>query len=143
MPMNNFSVGRDITLAVTTAQGQLGLHTITKFTSKQDTTSNKVKLLDGRIFNQRFPDGWSGSLEVERADSTLDDYMAELEANYFAGMNETGCSITEIIQEPNGSLSEYQYTGVVFTLTDAGNWAGDTTVKQTMNWVASRRIKRA
>jgi hypothetical protein len=143
MPMNSFSVGRDITLAITTPGGQLSLGTVTKFSSKQDTTSSKLKLLDGRIFHQRFPDGWSGSMEIERTDSTLDDYMAQVEANYFAGMNETPCSITEIIQEPDGSVSEYQYTGVIFSLSNAGDWVGDTTIKQSLNWVASRRIKRA
>jgi hypothetical protein len=142
MPMNNFSVGRDITIAITTPKGELVLHTLTKFSSKQDVTSNKVKLLDGRIIHQRFPDGWSGTADVERADGTLDDYMAAIEEGYYAGQNELPCSITEIIEEPNGGVSEYQYTGVIFTLANAGDWAGDTTVKQSLSWMASRRIKR-
>jgi len=143
MPMNNFSIGKDITLVVTTPDGQLTLHTITKFSPKQDTTSNKVKLLDGRIIHQRFPDGWSGTMEIERADSTLDDYMAAVEAGYYAGFNELPCSITEIIQEPNGSVSEFQYTGVIFSFSGVGDWTGDATIKQSLNWVASRRIKRS
>ncbi len=143
MPMNNFSIGKDITLVVTTPSGQLAVHNVTKFSSKQDSTSNKVKLLNGRMVHQRFPDGWSGSMEVERGDSSLDDYMAAVEANYYAGMNEMPCSITEIIAEPNGSVSEYQYTGVIFSLSNAGDWSGDTTIKQSLSWVASRRIKRS
>lgn len=143
MPMNNYSVGRDITLAITTANGQLATHNVTKFSSKPDVVQNKVKPLSGQVIHQRFFDGWTGSMDIERADSSLDDYFADLEAGYYAGNNESPCSITEIIQEPDGSVSEYQYTGVVLTLTNAGDWASDTTVKQTVGWVAGRRIKRS
>lgn len=142
MPMNNYSVGRDVTLTVTTPDGQLATHNVTKFSSKQDTKQQKFTLLNGRIVNMRFPDGWSGTMEVARADDSLDAYIAALEDAYYAGKNEQGCSITEIITEPDGSISEYQYTGVIFTLANAGDWSGEAQVNQQLSWVASRRIKR-
>lgn len=142
MPMNNFSVGRDIILAITTATGTLSTHNVTKFSSKPEYKKSKVNPLDGRIIHQRFPDGWTGTLEIERADSSIDDYFAADEAGYYAGNNSSPCSITEIIQEPDGSVSEYQYTGVVLSLTNAGDWSSDTTVKQTLSFDAARRIKR-
>lgn len=89
----------------------------------------------------RFFDGWSGSFHIERRDSTVDDYFVQLEAAYYAGLNEQAASITDIKQEPNGAITVYRYFGVLLDLTDAGNWAGDATVKQAINFVAERRIK--
>ena len=142
MPMNNYTVGRDVTLAITTPEGQLATHNVTKFDSKQDTKTTKFTLMNGRVINQRFPDGWSGTMEVARADDSLDAYIAALEDGYYAGKNEQPCSITEIITEPDGSISEYQYTGVIFTLTNAGSWSGEAQVNQQLSFMASRRIKR-
>jgi hypothetical protein len=141
MPVNNFSVGRDISVTVVTASGPLFFNLITDFTSKQDTTKTRIKGLDGKTRWVRFFDGWSGSFKIERRDSTPDDYFSQLEANYYQGLNEQAASITEIIQEPNGSLTQYRYFGALLDFDDAGNWSGDATVKQTISFVCERRIK--
>jgi hypothetical protein len=141
MPVNSFSVGRDISLIINTASGPLSFNLLTGFTSKQDTTQTRIKGLDGKTRYVRFFDGWSGSFHIERRDSTVDDYFVQLEAAYYAGLNEQAASITDIKQEPNGAITVYRYFGVLLDLTDAGNWAGDATVKQAINFVAERRIK--
>ncbi len=141
MPINNFSVGRDVSLDVVTPDGPLPFGLITKFTAKPDITDKKIKGIDGITRHVRFPDGWSGVFDVERQDSTLDDYFASLEANYYAGMNELSCTITETIQEVSGAVSQFRYVGVLLKLDDAGDWAGDETVKQKLSFVASRRLK--
>lgn len=139
MPINGFSVGRDVTLDVVGASGPLRFGLVTKFTSKPDIQDQKIKGLDGITRHVRFPDGWSGSFDVERMNDVLDNYFAQLEDNYYAGTNEQPCTITETITEPDGSLSQYRYEGVLLKLDDAGDWEGAKTVKQKVSFVATRR----
>lgn len=141
MPINGYSVGRDWTLVIQTANGPLQLNKITSFKKKQDVTDVRVKRIDGITDHVRFPDGWSGSFDIERQDAAVDNYFAQLEANYYAGINEQACQIYETIQEANGAVSQFRLDGVLLTLADAGNVAGDATIKQSLNFVASRRIK--
>ncbi|MBN6210669.1 hypothetical protein JYK21_29765 [Ralstonia pickettii] len=141
MPIQGYSVGRDYTLVLQTPTGPLSLSKITSFKSKQDVTDVRVKRLDGITDHVRFFDGWSGSFDIERQDATADNYFAQLEANYYAGINESPAQIYETIQEANGSVSQFRYDGVLMTFADAGNRAGDATIKQSINFVASRRIK--
>lgn len=141
MPLNGFTIGRDVTPNINTPSGALSPSLITKFTAKPETTKKKVKGLDGRTRHLIFPDGWTGAFEVERQDSTVDDFFAAQEAGYYNGQNLLPSTITQTITEVNGSVSQYQYNGVVFSLDDAGDWAGDDTVKQKISFEAETRIK--
>lgn len=141
MPLNGFSIGRDVSLDIITPQGPIKLSLITKFTSKMDITDKKIKGLDGITRHLRFPDGWSGSFEIERQDSTADDYFSQIEDNYYAGQNELTGTLTETISEPNGAVTQYRYENVLLKYDDAGEWAGDTSVKQKVSFVAARRRK--
>ncbi|CAJ0698826.1 hypothetical protein [Ralstonia holmesii] len=141
MPIQGYSVGRDYTLVIQTASGTLQPNKITEFKSKQDVTDVRVKRLDGITDHVRFFDGWSGGFSIERQDAALDNFFAQLEANYYAGINEQPAQIYETIQEANGAVSQFRYDGVLMTLDDAGTRAGDATIKQSISFVASRRIK--
>jgi len=143
MPLNGFTVGRDVSTNIQTPSGALTLGGLTKFTSKPETTDKKVKLLNGRTKHLIFPDGWVGSFECERQDSTIDDFIAAQEANYYAGQNLLPSTITETINEVSGAVTQYQYVGVIFKLEDAGDFAGDETVKQKLTFMAETRIKLA
>jgi hypothetical protein len=143
MPINNFSVGRDVSLVIQTPGGPLISSLVTHFSSKADMTEIKVKGLDGITRHVRFFDGWSGKFEYERQDSVLDDYFAQLEANYYLGVPEQPCMIQETIQNPNGSIVQYVYPGVLLKYDNAGSWEGDKTVKLDISWVAIRRLKTA
>ena len=141
MPLNGYSVGKDVTLTIVTPNGVMTLPKITHFRSKQDTIDEKKKPLDGITDFLRYYDAWSGSFTVERTDSTLDDYFAALEANFYAGLTEGPVSITETIQEVSGAVSQYRYTRVLLKYEDAGEFAGDKSVTQSLSFVAGRRIK--
>ncbi|CBJ38333.1 conserved protein of unknown function [Ralstonia solanacearum CMR15] len=141
MPIQGYSVGRDYTLVFQTSTGALQPNKITEFKAQQDVNDVKVKRLDGITDHVRFFDGWSGSFNVERQDPTLDNYFAQLEANYYAGINEQPAQIYETINEANGAISQFRYDGVLMSLADSGTRAGDATVKQSVNFVASRRVK--
>lgn len=141
MPVNGFSVGRDVSLDIVGPSGPVRFSLITKFSSKQQTKTSKIKGLDGITRPVRFFDGWDGSFEIERQDSTVDDYFSQLEANYYSGLNDASVTITETITEVSGAVSQYRYTGVLLQLDDAGDYAGDSTVKQKVSFISSRRIK--
>src|SRR5262249_43238712 len=106
-----------------------------------DTTDFKVKLINGSTPTLIFRDGWSGSFMFDRQDSAVDDYIAQLEADYFLGIQHPGSTITETITEVNGSVTQYRYTRCVFKLSDAGSWKGDSTVKMALDFMAERRLK--
>lgn len=141
MPTNNFNVGRDITLTIVTTSGPLNFNLLTSFRSKQDSTEQRIKGIDGVTRPVRFFDGWSGGFSIDRQDSTVDDYFSQLEANYYAGVNEQAASITETVTEVSGAVTQYRYVGVLLKLDDAGTWEGDKTVKQSISFMASRRMK--
>ena len=139
MPIGNFTVGRDISLSIVTSSGPLQLNLITAFRSKQEIIEIKVKGLDGVTRFVRFVDGWTGSFQIERRDPTVDSYFSQLEANYFAGQSERPVSITETVTEIDGSVSQFRYKEVYLKLDDAGEYKGDSTVKQSISFVARER----
>lgn len=142
MPANGFSLGRDKTLVVVTKSGPIRFEGLTGFTSKKTPKTKLVHLMNGVNTPVSNRSGeWTGSFEIERRDSTVDQLFAQLEANYFAGLNEDAASITETIAEPNGTISQFRFTGVILDLDDAGNWKGDATVPIKVSFMAARRIQ--
>ncbi len=139
MPMNGYSVGRDITLNVMTPNGPLTINKITGFSTKQEVSKSKVKRLDGINDPLRFFEGWSGSFDVERSDSIIEDYFVKLEDNFYTGQNEQLCSIMETIANPDGSVSQYRYERVILALENAGEWKGDSSVKIKVSFEAARK----
>lgn len=140
MPLNGYNIGRDVSLDFVASDGPKRFSKITGFTSKQETTDQKVKGLDGIVTNLRFFEGWGGSFDIERQNAVVDKYFAQLEANYFQGLNEKPATITETIAEPDGSLSTFRYEGVMAKLADAGDKKSDQTVKMRIEFMATRRI---
>lgn len=142
MPMNGFTVGRDVTLNIFGSDGAThSFPTLTGFDKKQATVDIQSKGMDGVIRHLKLPDGWSGTITVDRSGSEVDDYFAQLESSYYGGQNITAAQITETITEANGSTTQYRYTGVMLKLDDAGRSAGENLVSQSISWVASKRLK--
>lgn len=141
MPQNGYSIGRDITINVVTADGPLPITGVTSWKAKQETTEVVVKQIDGTVDRLRFFEGWTGTCMVERKDSVIDQYFCQLESDYFAGVQEGEVTITETITEQDGSISQFRYRKVLLKLDDAGAWEGDKSVKRTVTWVASRKIQ--
>lgn len=141
MPLNSYTVGRDFSMVIVGPAGPIVFKDIISFKSKPNTTDQKIKGLDGITRHLRFPDGWDGVLGLERQDNVLDDYWAQIEANYYAGLNESPIIINETITEVNGSVSQYRYLQVLLTPDDMGTYEGDKSVKQSIKFVAARRVK--
>ena len=143
MPASAYNVGRDIALTIFTSQGTLTTDpsTLTDFESKPINAEIKVIGIDGIMRPAYLPEGHEGSFMYTRTTSDIDDYFADLEANYYAGGDLPSGTITETINDVDGTISQYRYTGVALKLDDAGNWSGNREVKMKVSFMASRRIK--
>lgn len=141
MPNNGFSESRDVTLSfVSGSKGVLSFNLITEFSSQPITEEFKSNGLDGVNRNATFERGWRGQFTIERRNQALDLYFAAKEDDYYLGRIRQECHITELIQEADGSITRWRYTGVVLRLNDAGNWRSGSTVKQSVSFVADRRL---
>lgn len=146
MPVQNglgsFSVGRDCQLVVIGPTGQrIDLQHVTDFHSEQMTADVQVDRLDGLNLFGYLPKGWRLSFTIDRGNSAADDLIAAIEQTWYsAGSTGTG-TIYQYVQEADGSQSTYQFSGVPLKLADAGQWKGDSTVKQRIDGVASLRTR--
>ena len=139
MALTNFSVGRDTQLVVMGPSGRVDLAHVTGFEARQVTQSVRVSRLDGTPIGAELPKGWEGSFDLERGNSAADDLIASTEQQYFNGTIVMPGTMYQYVSETDGSTSTYQYDGVTFKLASAGQWKGDASVKQTLDFFASRR----
>jgi hypothetical protein len=134
-----FSIGRDTQLVVIGPSGRIDLSHVTSFESRQLTNSVRVSRLDGTHMGAELPRGWEGSFELERGTSEVEDFIAAMEQNYFAGNGASSGTMYQYVTETDGSTTTYEYEGVVYRLTNAGTWRGESSVKQKLEFFATRR----
>lgn len=134
-----FSIGRDTQLVIMGPAGRVDISHVTAFESRQITTAIRVARIDGTHLGAELPKGWEGSFEVERGTSALDDFIAAVEQNFYNGSASQSGSMYQYITEADSSTSTYQFDGVVFKLASAGVWKGDTSVKQKLDFFATRK----
>mgnify|MGYP005818514415 CR=1 FL=1 len=139
MAGNMFSIGRDCQVVVIGPMGRVDLSHVTGFESRQNTTSVRVDRMDGVHLAAELPKGWEGSFEIERGSSAADDMMAAIEQTYFNNGQTGGGTLYQYVTETDGSVSTYQYENVAFRLANAGQWKGDGSVKQKLEFFAARR----
>ena len=139
MSLSMFSVGRDTQLVVIGPTGRIDLTHVTAFESRQITHSVRVDRLDGTHMGTELPKGWEGSFEIERGNSTVDDFIAAAEQQYFNGSSVALGTMYQYVTETDGSTSTYQYDNVAFRLSNAGVWKGDSSVRQKLEFFAVRR----
>ena len=138
---NQFNIGKDVTLDIVGQNGPLRFPILTGFEAKPSYKSVDSKALDGVDRYDDFPAGWTGSLSMDRADSSIDDYFAQKEASFYSGIPSSSVTITETIQEIGGNITQYRYTGVALTLQEAGSKSAEAKVAMKIGFRASRRIK--
>jgi hypothetical protein len=134
-----FSIGRDTQLVVIGPNGRVDLSHVTGFESRQLTNPVRVSRLDGTQLAAELPKGWEGSFEVDRGTSALDDFASTIEQSFYDGLGATSGTMYQYITEIDGSVSTYQFDGVVFKLASAGSWKGDASVKQKLEFFATRK----
>jgi hypothetical protein len=139
MGITAFSIGRDTQIVLMGPSGRIDLNHVTGFESRQITSPVRISRLDGTQIGAEIPKGWEGSFEVERGDSALEDFVSTLEQNFYNGVSLSPGTLYQYVTEVDGSVSTYEFDGVVFKLTSAGIWKGDSSVKQKLEFFAARR----
>ena len=139
MALTAFSIGRDTQLVVMGPNGRVDLSHVTGFESRQITNPIRVSRLDGTQLAAELPKGWEGSFDVERGTSALDDFISDIEQDYYNGTGVIPGTMYQSITEVDSSVSTYQFDGVVFKLASAGTWKGDASVKQKLEFYATRK----
>lgn len=140
MPFNNFSIGKDVVLDVVTPSGVLALPvTTTSFEAKPEYNKIASVGLDGINREASIPKGWRGTIGLDRRNNVIDAFFAQQEAGYYAGQNVLTASITETIQESDGSVSQFRYVNVSLSFDEAGKKSGDDKITQTIGFFASQR----
>jgi hypothetical protein len=139
--LTSFSVGRDTQLVVLGPAGRVDLTHVTGFEARQLTQSVRVDRLDGTQMGAELPKGWEGTFEIERGDSAVDDFIAAAEQQFYNGSTVSAGTMYQYVSETDGSTSTYLFDGVTFKLTSAGQWKGDSAVKQKLEFFATRRMR--
>jgi hypothetical protein len=142
MPMNGFTLGKDVAIDIIDPNTSAILQSFklrTAFEYKQLTSRVTIKGSDGIVRYLELPEGWEGSLEYERQNSDLDRYIASLETNYYAGLNLLPATLTATVSEVSGAPTTMRFQGVVWKLAEGGQWQSDNTIKQRLDWCASLR----
>jgi hypothetical protein len=141
MAINGYTVGNDIEVDLNTQYGLVSIPKITSFTAKPKYSDSDVTAMSGKTDTLLIPINWSGTVEAEKQDDTIDAFFALVENNYFNGVSITPGTITQTIANPDNSVSVYRFPGVQFKFTDAGKYEGNKTVKQSLEFTAPRRVK--
>ena len=139
MGLTAFSIGRDTQLVVMGPNGRIDISHVTSFESRQLTSPVRINRLDGVQLGAELPKGWEGSFEAERGTSSLDDFVSILEQDFYNGNGTQPGTMYQYITETDSSVSTYQFDGVVFKLASAGAWKGDASVKQKLEFYATRK----
>ena len=87
------------------------------------------------------PDGYKVTFTITRTGSALEDLAVTREANFNQGKGNKAGYLSESINNTDGTVSRYQYTGFVFFLTDHGNISREKTVMIAGEGWASQKNK--
>ena len=141
MPVNSYSVGRDLTFTLSMPTGVLTLSGVTDYSAKKNSSKLTRKGLGGKTNHAVIPDGWELTIKLDRKDATLDKYFAARDADYYAGVNVQSGTIYETITESDGSVSQFRYTEVVLQYDGGGDWKGDAYIPITLMAYATERLQ--
>lgn len=143
MPTNNMNTGVDYSISY--YDGASGL-----LVDLGDVQNVKVQALKHDIksmpFNRppRFgyvPDGYRIEFSITRTGGALEDFFVAAEANFNAGSVSKAGYLNQSINNPDGTISRYQFTNFVVFLENHGDIARDKVVTLTMQGMASTKQK--
>lgn len=135
-----FNTGRDCSIVLLhPVFGRVQLDNVTGFDPKQDVVKLKSNRLDGVKMTASLPDGWSGSIQVDRGTPGLDIIIAQIEAGWIDAGTYNNCTLYQYVTEAGGAQSIFIYDNVSISLSDAGNWQPDAITKQRLDFEANRR----
>ncbi len=145
MPINGMNVGRDYNFGLfdplTSALVELGdVETVDVKPMKHEISSRPYNDVPKFGF---IPDGYQGTFTITRTGSQLEDLQLALNEAFNAGQIIRAGYLNETVTDPDGTVAKYQYQGCVFHVDDLGQISREKTVKQKVEFKASRKIKLA
>ncbi len=140
--VSQFNVGRDGTLRLQLSTGIVVLN-YTSFEAQQQTKPVYSRPVNSPTIPAELPDHWTCKFTIDRNSSAIEDAIAQIEATYWAGGSAgiNAGSVYQYINEIDGSVSTYQMNLCTIKLTDAGTYKQDDIVTQTLDIIASTRVK--
>ncbi|MDR3538805.1 MAG: hypothetical protein P4L71_20080 [Acetobacteraceae bacterium] len=143
MATQDFTIGRSTRVVVVhaLAGGVLDIGNVTGFNPSQKTKEATVDRLDGVVLTKHLPGGWAGTIECDRRDQTVDEFIAAIETAYRNNVSIPFGQMYEYINEVDGSRTTWLYENVNFYLSNAGNRQADNVIKMTLGWTASWRTQ--
>jgi hypothetical protein len=106
MPVNGYSVGRDVTVTISGPGGTsivIPASAITSFNKRPGKREDYSRPLNSPPIPLYMPDGWRGTFSVDRQDPTFDTFQASQEANFWADQNVLSGTILESWSPPSCS----------------------------------------
>ena len=136
---NPYSIGRDCQVVLLWNGIRIDLRDVVGFQAEQQVKLQRSDPLNSIPVEFNTPAGWWGQFQVDRGSSALDDLVAAIEAAFWnAGVIGSG-TIYQYLNEPDGSVSTYEFVGVALTLTESGHYKAENIVTQTVGFFASQR----
>jgi hypothetical protein len=145
MPVNGMNVGADYSITYfdsnTGGLVDLGDVQTVKITAMKHDISSKP-------FNKPprygyIPDGFKIDFTITRTGAVLEDLMVAFAQNFDSGNVQGPGFLNQTINNPDGSVSRYQYTNFVVFLTDHGDISREKVVPLTLEGMASTKVKLA
>lgn len=143
MSVNNMTVGRDYAFGLydgTTGQ-IIDLGDVQSVKISAQYHDIKSMPYNGVPRFGSIPDGFKGSFEITRTKGDLEDLQYTLNAAFNMGAAMRPGVINETVNNPDGSVSRYQYTGVSFKIEEIADVSREKVIKQTVSFMASDKVK--
>jgi len=86
------------------------------------------------------PDGYKIDFTITRNGSVLEDLMVTFSTNFNAGNVMAPGYLNETINNPDGTVSRYQYTNLVVFLNSHGDISRDKVVSLSLEAMASDKV---
>ena len=140
---NNFTIGQQVQLVLMTPDGtpvqDFGL--LTEFTASAVKHDIEVAGINngGFVAHRVAEKGWKGSFAFARTNGMADYLQFIEEQSFYGGNPQNFYTIYQTFQPSDGSLSEYQYIGVVISGFDGGSVRQDAEVPMKLDFSASQR----
>lgn len=86
-------------------------------------------------------DGYKITFTITRVNPDLEDFQLAQTAAFNAGQHVKAGFLNETVNNPDGTVSRYQYTGFVFWLTDIGDVSREKNVQMKAEGYASDKVR--
>ena len=143
MAVNGLTVGKDYNFglydATTGVIVDLGIVEGIQITSgKHDLTARPYN--DSPVYGFE-PDGYKISFTLVRTNANLENLALDLNALFDSGGSIKSGYLNEVVNNGDGTVSRYQYTGIVWWLTDVADVSREKHIRQKIEAMASKKVR--